>query len=238
MKTNQQTIALIKHFESGDGSQWYPQGRGVEAHLTAYLDEIADPPIWTIGYGHTGLSHNDGTVFQGRSISKQEAERLLLFDLKNFDRRVKRLVKVPLNENQFGALLSFDFNTGGLAGSTLLRLLNAGDYIGAANELDRWVHAGGKTISGLVRRRQYEKDLFLQPVPPRAKPLVGRTGQGTALATPAVILETCKSLAPQASESLISRLPDWSLGVLAITGVVGLGLILYARLDDNRKGYR
>ncbi len=238
MKINQQTIALIKHFESGDGSQWYPQGRGVEAHLTAYLDEIADLPIWTIGYGHTGLSHNDGTVFQGRSISKQEAERLLLFDLKNFQHRVKRLVKVPLNENQFGALLSFDFNTGGLAGSTLLRLLNAGDYIGAANELDRWVHAGGKTISGLVRRRQYEKDLFLQPVPPRAKPLVGRTGQGTALATPAVILETCKSLAPQASETFISRLPEWSLGVLAITAVIGLGLILYARLDDNRKGYR
>ena len=91
-------------------------------------------------------------------------------------------------------------------------MLNAGDYIGAANELDRWVHAGGKTISGLVRRRQYEKDLFLQPVPPRAKPLVGRTGQGTALATPAVILETCKSLAPQASETFISRLPEWSLG--------------------------
>ena len=162
----------------------------------------------------------------------------MLFDLKNFEKRVKRLVKVPLNKNQFGALLSFDFNTGGLAGSTLLRLLNAGDYMGAANEFGRWVYAGGKVISGLERRRKYEKELFLQPVPPRPKPLAGRTGQGTGLAAPAVVLETCKSIAPQASQSLISKLPDWSVGILAITAVVGLTLIIYARLDDNRKGYR
>lgn len=145
---NQATIDLIKHFE----------GR----RLVAYKDPVG---VWTIGYGHTGLKHQDGTVYSGRTITEQQAEDLLRYDLGEFANRVKSLVKVPLGDNQFGALVSFDFNTGGLHKSTLLKILNAGDYSGAANELLKWNKAGGTALAGLTRRRKSERRLFLSQEP-------------------------------------------------------------------------
>lgn len=137
-------LNLVKHFEG--------------IYLTAYKDPVG---IWTIGYGHTGLQHKDGTVYAGRKITKAEAEQLLRYDMRQFEARVETFVKVPLNDNQFSALVSFDFNTGGLGKSTLLKKLNAGDYEGAADQFGAWVKAGGKTLSGLVRRRKSERNLFL-----------------------------------------------------------------------------
>lgn len=137
-------LNLIKHFEG--------------LYLKAYKDPVG---IWTIGYGHTGLTHNDGTVKAGRVITTAEAEDLLRYDLANFEGRVSRLVTVPLSDDEHAALVSFDFNTGGLADSTLRRLLNAGDYAGAADQFLRWDKAGGKTLAGLTRRRKSERNLFL-----------------------------------------------------------------------------
>jgi lysozyme len=134
---------LIKSFE------------GLE--LEAYL---CPSDVWTIGYGHTK------GVKEGDTVTKEEAEKLLDEDLAFFRNGVKRLVKVDLNENQFGALVSFAYNLGlgSLESSTLLKILNAGDYDGAADQLLRWNKSKGKVLTGLVRRREAERAVFLTPV--------------------------------------------------------------------------
>lgn len=137
-------ISLVKHFEG--------------LYLEAYKDEVG---VWTIGYGHTGLQHRDGTVFHGRKITKEEAEQLLRYDMRQFEERVSALVNVPLNDDQFSALVSFDFNTGGLAKSTLLKRLNDGMYQVAADQFLLWDKAGGRSLRGLTRRRHSERNLFL-----------------------------------------------------------------------------
>lgn len=146
-------LELIRHFEG--------------LYLNAYKDEAG---IWTIGWGHTGLQHNDGTVYKGRSISEAEAAALLRYDMNQFEARVLALVKVALTQDQFDALVSFDFNTGGLtleSGglSTLTRKLNAGDYDGASNEFPKWNKVGSKAVKGLTRRRASERGLFLGKTP-------------------------------------------------------------------------
>ena len=115
--------------------------------------------IWTIGYGHTG------NVRKGQKITKKEADELLDVDLSVFRKGVRNLVKVPLNQNQFGALVSFAYNVGlgNLKTSTLLRLLNEGNYTGAADQLLRWNKSKGKVLTGLVRRREAERAVFLTP---------------------------------------------------------------------------
>lgn len=138
-------LDLIKHFEG--------------LYLTAYKDPVG---IWTIGYGHTGIKHNDGTVKSGRKITLQEANDLLAFDLNTkYLPAVLKLVKVNINQNQLDALVSFNFNTGALGSSTLLKKLNQSDYSGAAEEFLKWVNAGGKKLAGLVRRRNAERELFI-----------------------------------------------------------------------------
>ena len=139
----QRGLELVKHFES--------------LRLYAYKDPVG---IWTIGYGHTGLTHKDGTVRPGLKITEQEAENLLVHDMKHFSARVEKLVTVLVTDDQFDALTSFDFNTGSLGKSTLLKKLNAGDYDGAANEFKKWNKAGGKVLRGLTRRRESEENLF------------------------------------------------------------------------------
>ena len=138
-RISQKGINLIKEFEG--------------FRHNAYQDSVG---VWTIGYGHTL------TARQGMKISRTEGEELLKKDLVRFEKAVRR-VNVPLNQNQFDALVSFAFNVGvgAFGGSTLLKRLNKGDYQGAANELMRWVHAGGRQLRGLVRRRQHEQQLFL-----------------------------------------------------------------------------
>lgn len=140
-RINQRGLDLVKSFEG--------------LSLRAYRDPVG---IWTIGYGHTGPEVGPGDV-----ITRAQAEALLRKDLTRFETGVRSLVKVPLNSNQFSALVSFAFNvgTGALAQSTLLSRLNQRDYQGAANEFSRWVYGGGQVLPGLVRRREAEKQLFL-----------------------------------------------------------------------------
>jgi lysozyme len=111
----------------------------------------------TIGYGHTG------GVKEGDLITEQKAEQLLQDDLKKFENGVLRLVRVPLAQNQFDALVSFAFNlgVGNLGKSTLLKMLNDRDYKGAAGQFIRWNKAAGKELAGLTRRRLAESALFL-----------------------------------------------------------------------------
>lgn len=112
--------------------------------------------VWTIGYGHTH------TAKRGMVITKKEGERLLRRDLQVYENCVRRLVKVPLNQNQFDALVSFTYNVGrgAFSQSTLLRVLNQGNYSETARQFLRWVHGGGKKLPGLESRRNAERKLF------------------------------------------------------------------------------
>lgn len=114
---------------------------------------------WTIGYGHTG------DVTEGMTITEHQAEVVLALDLERFEAAVDRLAP-GANANQRGALVSLAFNIGVKAfeGSWVLRAHRAGDHAGAASGFGRWIHAGGKVLPGLVKRRAAEAALYLEPV--------------------------------------------------------------------------
>ena len=130
-------------------------------HLKAYKD-IAG--VWTIGIGHTE-GFMEGLFHPESEISNQKAGELLSADLGPRVELVNKLVTMPIKQYQFDALLSFEFNTGGLIRSTALKRLNIGDYMGAAEALTWWNKAtiDGKlqTVYGLTRRRAAERDMFL-----------------------------------------------------------------------------
>jgi GH24 family phage-related lysozyme (muramidase) len=115
--------------------------------------------VWTIGYGHT-----EG-VYEGMTITQTQAEEWLREDLEKFESYVEDAVEAQLNDNQFSALVCFCFNVGpgrgGFGDSTLLRLLNKGDYQGAANQFLVWNKVNGEPWLGLTRRRLAEQALFL-----------------------------------------------------------------------------
>ena len=113
--------------------------------------------VWTIGYGHTNNVRPDDIITQ------DDAEELLKRDLKVHEDNVKRVVKIALTQNQSDALVSFEYNVGygAFANSTLLKLLNAGNYNGASKQFERWVYAGDRVLEGLVKRRKAERELFL-----------------------------------------------------------------------------
>lgn len=146
MKINEAGLQIIKEFEG--------------LRLKAYRDTGG---VLTVGYGHTSAA-GDPRVTTGLIITEDEADAILRRDVAGAERDVAALVTVPLNENQFSALVSFVFNLGRskVANSTLIRKLNAGQD--AAPEFDRWVYDNGKKLNGLVRRRAAERSLFETPV--------------------------------------------------------------------------
>jgi lysozyme len=111
----------------------------------------------TIGWGHL---IRRGEHFD--KITQAEADELLRHDLADAEHAVESQVKVPLTDNQFGALVSFAFNVGagGLGRSSMLRALNRGEYGAVPERLKVWNKAGGKVLRGLTRRRKAEGDLF------------------------------------------------------------------------------
>jgi lysozyme len=121
--------------------------------LKAYQDSAG---IWTIGYGHTG------GVSPGDTCTGEQAEQWLAEDVKTAEDAVNRLVKVPLAQDQFDALVDFVYNVGegNFAHSTMLRLLNAGDHQAASQEFVKWDLAGGVQVAGLLRRRMAEQEVF------------------------------------------------------------------------------
>jgi lysozyme len=151
MKTSDNGRKFIEQFE-GLFLRAYDDGTGVE----------------TIGYGHTtaaGLPR----VVPGMTITEQQADDILSADLASVENDVNRLVTVPINQNQFDALVSFHFNTGALARSNVLRAINNKQFDAVSGDLNMWCHAGGRVLAGLVRRRKAEGVLFNSPYPPVAK---------------------------------------------------------------------
>ncbi|MCM1957928.1 lysozyme [Acinetobacter modestus] len=126
--------------------------------LNAYDDGVG---VWTIGIGTT--TYPDGVkVKKGDKCTLEQAKEYFAHDLKRFEASVNNLVKVPLSQNQFDALVSLVYNigSGNFGSSTLLKKLNVKDYQGAADQFPRWNKAKGKVLNGLVRRREAERALF------------------------------------------------------------------------------
>lgn len=140
MRTSNIGINLIREFEN--------------CKLVAYLCPAG---VWTIGVGHTGSD-----VVEGLKITQSQADDLLRQDLARFEAGVDGSVSVELTQNMFDALVSLAFNIGlgAFQKSTLLKKLNAGDYLGASDQFLVWNKAGGAISKGLQRRRTAERKLF------------------------------------------------------------------------------
>lgn len=141
MKTSKKGIDLIKKFEG--------------CKLTAYADAVG---VFTIGYGHTG------DVKRGQKITQDDADALLKKDIEKFETLVNLLIlnNYKFNQNEFDALVSFAFNLGG---GNLKKLTGDGKRNKGqiADAIPLYNKAGGKVLSGLVKRRKAERDLFLTP---------------------------------------------------------------------------
>ena len=146
MKVDAAGVQLISDFE--------------DLRLTAYDDGVG---VWTIGWGTT-VYPNGQKVKKGDKITLEQAKQYKAYDLARFEKAVNDAVKVPLNQNQFNALVSLAYNIGEKAftGSTLVKRLNEGNYKAAADQFLVWVNAGGKRMQGLVNRRNKEREVFLK----------------------------------------------------------------------------
>jgi lysozyme len=140
MKTSEQGLDRIQDLEG-----------------TRYVAYYDGGGVITNGVGHTGPD-----VFEGQRVDQAQVMAWLQEDVKDAEDAVRTLVRVPLSQNQFDALVSFVFNIGGgaFADSTMLRMLNKGDYEGAAKQFPRWNKDNGKTIAGLTKRRLLEQAVF------------------------------------------------------------------------------
>jgi lysozyme len=145
MKVDARGIILIKSFEG--------------LRLKAYPDPGTGGAPWTIGYGHTGPD-----VYPGLKITEAQAEELLRKDLARFERGVDRLVAGSFTSQvQFNAMVSLAYNIGlgGFQRSSVLRHHRAGNKLRAAASFLMWAKAAGKTLAGLVRRRNAERQMYL-----------------------------------------------------------------------------
>ena len=113
--------------------------------------------VCTIGYGHTSAAGSP-TVVDNMKITQKQADDILRKDLVKYETGVHDLVTQPLSQNQFDVLVDFAYNAGlgNLKSSTLLKKVNAGQFDAVPAELMKWTKGGGKTLPGLVRRRQAE----------------------------------------------------------------------------------
>lgn len=158
------SAATIAYSESKGGLDLIRGFEGVR--LKAYKDTAG---VWTIGWGSTFYANGKMVKRGDTLINTVCADDLFLLTVNQFVREVNALVQVPLTQNQFDALVSFQYNTGGLAGSTLLKKLNAGDYQGATDQFPLWnkvtdpITGQKKPFVVLTERRAKERALFLKP---------------------------------------------------------------------------
>jgi lysozyme len=133
-----------------------------QCRLGAYPDPGTGGAPWTIGWGHTK------DVQEGDVCTWDQANLWLHEDVREAVATVNNLVNIELTQGEFDALVDFVYNvgTGNFASSTLLRDINAGDLAAAALDFEKWDHAGGKVMAGLLRRRQAEEVVFEQPTEP------------------------------------------------------------------------
>ena len=212
-----------------------------QLRLEAYKPTPND--VWTIGWGHT-----EG-VFPGMKITEKVAQQYFENDTEWAVSAVNNLVKVPLSQNQFDALVSFVFNIGtpSFKKSTLLRKLNAGNYEVAAAEFPRWNKQKGKVLKGLVRRRAHEMELFMSPMASseEPKPVTDTKVEGPK---PQKSLARSNQLVGGVLAALtggmgffggdvLEKYNNFSTGLFVALGVVGVILVIM-RVRDRRAGDR
>ena len=127
-----------------------------DGRIEAYPDPGTGGDPWTIGWGTTGRDVVPGLVW-----TQVQCDARFERELQRYVREVTSAIgDAPTTQGQFEALVSFHYNTGAIRKATLTRLHKAGDHAGAAAEFGKWVNAGGKRLSGLVRRRGEEAALY------------------------------------------------------------------------------
>ena len=139
MKISEDGLELIKKFEGCETS--------------AYQDSVG---VWTIGFGHTK------GVEEGQTCSIEDAESMLADEMDEYEGYINNMVKVDLQQHEFDALVAWVYNLGptNLGESTMLKVLNGGQFDRVPEEMNRWTRGGGKILEGLVRRRQAESLMF------------------------------------------------------------------------------
>ena len=255
MKISDEGVKLITSFEGYH--EKLPDGSCMAYRCIIGRDSKGRPihdGKWTIGYGST-----EG-VTEGMIWTRAQAETAFREELARFEAAVNRLVKAPLTQPMFDALVSFAYNCGegALASSTLLKKLNKGDIEGAAREFPKWKKSRGIVVKGLVRRRAAEVAMFLSmeheasivPEMPKAveapKPVSdaaksSRTVFGVLTAFGASLVGLFQDTVAQMELLAPVKQIGSGLGVKAATiifaiTVAGLALALFARLDDAAKG--
>ncbi len=143
MKTSQKGINLITSFEGFSAKP--------------YLDSAGIP---TIGYGNTYYPGGKKVTMKDPAITKEKGVELFAAVLPTYEKIVNSKVKVPLAQNQFDALVSHTYNTGGSDGIFSLINKRAGESEIRTWFTTKYITAAGKTLNGLIRRRKAEADLF------------------------------------------------------------------------------
>ena len=227
MKLSERGFRKIKNYE-GYGKA-LPDGGCV-----SYREKINGKlDIWTAGYGATeGV---DGTT----RWTKDEAEAALRTEIAKHEAIVTRLVTVDLNQNERDGLISFSYNTGALAKSSILRLLNAGDRAGAANAFALYNKFGGKPCKALISRRADEAALFLEPIEPATEATMPQQVEASAqpahpawYATIGASAAAASTVDPTAITAKLSAYKDLtsvltSFGPWAAVGVLGVGAVFW-----------
>ena len=129
----------------------------------AYLDRIAKPPVWTVCFGETDPKY----AYEGAYYSDTQCVAMLETRVRGFYDRMSKVAavdKIPVSVQAVMLELLYNIGDGQFNSSTILRLANAGEYKSACAQLDRWVKAGGKTIRGLVNRRNASEAMCLRDV--------------------------------------------------------------------------
>ena len=130
--------------------------RRADGLFQAYPDPGTGGAPWTIGWGATGAGIRPGVAW-----TQAQCDDRLARDLERYARDVSRAIgSAATTPNQFDALVSFHYNTGAIATATLTKRHKAGRFAEAETEFGKWVHAGGKRLPGLVRRRAAEAALY------------------------------------------------------------------------------
>lgn len=156
-----------------EAAQLAAQFEGFSA--TPYLDILAKPPVWTIGFGSTRLMNGQPVTADTPPISWHDGVALMGNELRQAFHVIAATVQQPLSVDQKAALADFIYNVGqgNFISSSLYRKLNEGDWEGAAAEFERWDQAGGHVLAGLLRRRKAEEQLFRTPDQPIGSDLGG-----------------------------------------------------------------
>lgn len=237
MRTSPAGADLIKEFEG--------------LSLSAYKCPAG---VWTIGYGHTTAA-GVPVVTPTMTVTRQEAEEILVRDLGQYEQGVKKLVKVGLSQNQFDALVSFAYNAGigALAKSTLLKRVNEGRFDDVPAEFMKWTRGGGKQLRGLVRRRRAEAKMWRglnteEPVPidesraepdlpaPRKKITQSKEANGAILAGAGGVVAVAQEVIPVLREGgdLLSSLNGTAIACIIVVMVaIGIWYWRKQRLEEE-----